>query len=230
MTYRGPAGHNSLHSHATLQLTTSDSEPLLIKDSSGLIYTGRDLFIRPGVRHSLVMSSEVTLILVEPQSRIAKYILSLCSDDEMGNIPKEISTLLRQNATSSELAYAIENMDTSSQESLDVRLDRALSFLRRAPLKNAIRNAANDCHLSESRLRALAHKHLGIPLSNWLLWCAITRAGEAISSGETLAEAAVSGGFADQAHYTRTLNRLMGITPGQIQHLLRQRQAFGSIQ
>lgn len=104
---------------------------------------------------------------------------------------------------------------------IDSRLAVALDYLKTAPLKNAVKNAAAASGLSEARLRAIAQGQLGVPLSKWLLWRAVGKAAKAVATGETLAVAAVAGGFADQAHFTRTLNKLMGVTPAQASRPLR---------
>ncbi|MBL4671808.1 MAG: helix-turn-helix domain-containing protein [Arenicella sp.] len=221
MAFIGHAGDNSPHSHATLQITLSHTESLRLEDSSGRVHTSKKLYVRPGIKHALLNSSKVTLILIEPQSSLARYILSLCPANPIGDVPAEIIANLNINNKAIEIVSALKKLVVTEQAGIDPRLSQALLFLRHAPLKNAIRNAATTCHLSESRLRAIATKHLEIPLSKWVLWCAIARASNAIAEGESLAEAAVTGGFADQAHYTRTLHKLMGITPGKTTHLLK---------
>jgi AraC-like DNA-binding protein len=51
-------------------------------------------------------------------------------------------------------------------------------------------------------------------LSQWLLWRKLEQAALAISTGASLAEAAHAGGFADQPHFSRTMRRMFGLTPG----------------
>jgi AraC-like DNA-binding protein len=222
MVFIGHAGDNSPHSHATLQLTISHTEPLLLEDNSGRLHKSKKLYVRPGIKHALLSSSKVTLVLIEPQSSIARYILSLCPADSIGNLPAEILANLDINNKAVEIVSALKKLVITEQSDVDPRLSQALLFLRHAPLKSAIKNAAIICQLSESRLRAIATQHLGIPRSKWVLWCAIARASKAIAECESLAEAAVTGGFSDQAHYTRTLHKLMGITPGKTTHLLKE--------
>ncbi|MEL6172406.1 MAG: AraC family transcriptional regulator, partial [Pseudomonadota bacterium] len=96
---------------------------------------------------------------------------------------------------------------------IDGRLTKALEFLRTSELKGAIAAAAKVCGLSEPRLRAIAKEQLGVPLSKWLVWQATRRSALAMADGASLADAAYAGGFADQAHLTRTMGRIMGVTP-----------------
>lgn len=215
MIYRGRAGDNSRHAHATLQLTLSAHEPVKLEDDLGAMHSGSAIFVRPGVKHGLSVSEDITLVLLEPQTPIARYILALCSADLIGKIPSAIAHILRQSEPLEQLAKTLQNLIPIDQVDIDPRLERALHFLSTAPLKNAIKNAAMDCGLSAPRLRVIAHQQLGIPLSKWILWRAISRASAAIVDGDDLAGAAFAGGFADQAHYTRTLRKLIGLTPGE---------------
>jgi AraC-like DNA-binding protein len=215
MVYRGRAGDNSRHAHATLQLTLSTREPVILEEGFGGLHKGRALFVRPGVKHGLAVSEDITLVLLEPQTPIARYILAKCSADQIGPVPSDIAHILGQSQPLEHLVKTLRSLNPIDQVDIDLRLERALQFLNTAPLKNAIKNAALDCGLSAPRLRAIAHQQLGIPLSKWILWRAISRASAAIVDGDDLAGAAITGGFADQAHYTRTLRNLIGLTPGQ---------------
>ena len=51
------------------------------------------------------------------------------------------------------------------------------------------------------------------PLSQWLVWRKLQRAGREMAAGAGLAEAAVAAGFADQAHMNRITKRMFGVTP-----------------
>ncbi|MCW2993690.1 MAG: DNA-binding protein, partial [Conexibacter sp.] len=44
-------------------------------------------------------------------------------------------------------------------------------------------------------------------------WMRLRAAAEALRDGRSIADAALSGGFADQAHLTRWMREMMGLTP-----------------
>jgi AraC-like DNA-binding protein len=67
--------------------------------------------------------------------------------------------------------------------------------------------------VSERRLRQLFHAHAGIPVRRFVLWTRIRAALKAIVQGASLASAAQSGGFSDQAHFTRTFREMFGVPP-----------------
>jgi AraC-like DNA-binding protein len=80
---------------------------------------------------------------------------------------------------------------------------------------------AADVGLSPQRLRALARDQLGMPLARWRVWTRLRRAAEALQAGQSLADAANTAGFADQAHLTRQMREMMGLTPAVVVPLLR---------
>lgn len=75
--------------------------------------------------------------------------------------------------------------------------------------------------LSPQHLRALAQHQLGMPLARWRIWQRLVRAAEALREGQPLAAAAITGGFADQAHFNRQMREMMGLTPSAVLPVLR---------
>lgn len=57
-------------------------------------------------------------------------------------------------------------------------------------------------------------------LSRWRMQ-RLRRAVEALREGQSLAAAAITGGFADQAHFARRMGETMGLTPLAVLPLLR---------
>lgn len=96
---------------------------------------------------------------------------------------------------------------------LDRRLNSALKLLAEAPGEYRLPKIAQLCGLSESRLRTIAHDQLGVSLATWAVWRKLERSVRALVDGMTLVDASNAGGFADQAHFTREMRRLFGITP-----------------
>ena len=80
---------------------------------------------------------------------------------------------------------------------------------------------AVDVGLSPQRLRALARQQLGMPLARWRVWTRLRRAAEALQRGQSLADAAVAAGFADQAHLNRQMREMMGLTPAALLPIVR---------
>jgi methylphosphotriester-DNA--protein-cysteine methyltransferase len=53
------------------------------------------------------------------------------------------------------------------------------------------------------------------------VWVRLRRAAEALRAGQSLADAAITAGFADQAHLTRRMREMMGLTPAAVLPVLR---------
>jgi methylphosphotriester-DNA--protein-cysteine methyltransferase len=84
----------------------------------------------------------------------------------------------------------------------------------------AIPDIAAAVDLSPQRLRALARGQLGMPLARWRVWSRLRRAAEAMRDGASVADAAVTAGFSDQAHLSRQMRDMMGLTPAAVAPLL----------
>jgi AraC family transcriptional regulator len=99
----------------------------------------------------------------------------------------------------------------------DARIARALDLMR-AQLADAIPLSAmaTAVHLSPDRFRHLFMKETGVGFRAYLLWQRLERALAAYVAGQTLTEAAHSGGFADSAHFSRTFRRMFGIAPASV--------------
>ncbi|MFB9838919.1 helix-turn-helix domain-containing protein, partial [Actinoallomurus acaciae] len=102
---------------------------------------------------------------------------------------------------------------------LDGRLLDAMRTLTDEPLSMVA--LAAEVGLSPQRLRALARQQLGMPLTRWRGWRRLARSAEALREGRPLSGAALEGGFADQAHLTREMRRMMGLTPADVVRALR---------
>ena len=114
-----------------------------------------------------------------------------------------------------EIINILDKLGQVSFERLDPRLLAVLEDLDRNLDNPSILNAANRTGLSRSRVRTLAREQIGVPLSTWVMWRKLVKANKALSLGANLSDAALAGHFADQAHFTRTMKRMFGVTPTQ---------------
>ena len=213
LVYRGRAADNRPHAHATLQLTVSLGPDISISDQSEQVISGAALCVKAGKRHTLHPSDRALLVLIEPQSQLAHYVQSFAGDDDVSSVDPNLIAQVNWEGELDTLLDSLELNFGNIGSQMDLRLLEALKFLRSAQLKGAISAAAKSCGLSEPRLRAIAQKQLGVPLSKWLIWQATRRSAQAMEQGASLAEAAYAGGFSDQAHLTRTMGKIMGVTP-----------------
>lgn len=209
--FRGHAADNAPHAHATLQIVASTGGPAMIEQPGCAPTIGSHLVVRPGVVHALRPIDNVTLVFLEPQTAAAQRILALTPTCDVAELSADLRSDLRFDAPLAESLAAIENVAATAA---DERVEKALAYLASATGPRAVARAAAAADLSPSRLRALAHEQLGTPLTAWLAWRRLERAGKSMAAGASLAEAAVDAGFADQAHLTRVTRQVFGITPG----------------
>jgi AraC-like DNA-binding protein len=153
------------------------------------------------------------LIYVEPETPLARALCRGIDTRTVSQAPPPIAKTARRATSPATWMAALEATSANDAARIDPRLAHALTALGDQPGTLAIAEAAARSRLSPSRLRVLARTQLGVPLATWLLWRKLIRAGQAIASGDTLADAATHAGFADQAHMSRAMRRMFGVTP-----------------
>lgn len=221
--YRGHAGENQLHSHTATQLVFAP-EGATLRTADAERISGTALIARPGTRHALLPAHDVLLIFLEPQSALAAFVDGASPPEAVSRLSDEVAALVDLDAPLPLCAIRLAaRVDRGRVD--DPRLQRALAFLCDTPGARPIARAAASAGLSTPRLRALAQSQLGTPLAGWVAWRRLRRAGDAMSAGATLAEAAADAGFADQAHLSRAMRKVFGISPGMAQAVLSTAQA-----
>ncbi|MBP7703692.1 MAG: helix-turn-helix transcriptional regulator [Caulobacter sp.] len=211
--YRGPSAENSLHAHVALQLAFGLDDEIRLRLEEDDEVQGRGFLIRPGAAHAITSVAAVGLIYIEPQAPLAFSLLDRMGTEAVEPAPPAVLDLLDPEGDPAAWLGALQAAFPRAERSLDPRIGRVLTRLATAPTVS-IADAARECGLSESRLRELAREQLGLPLSTWLVWRKLERAAQEMAAGASLADAAIAGGFADQAHCARTMRRMFGVTPG----------------
>lgn len=207
VAFTGASAGNTLPAHPALQVTmTKCAAPVTVYGCHGEAYRDGAILVRPGVGHRLQPHPDVQVLLVEPQSSLALHLLSKAPDAPIAVVP---SGAARKLADGPEAILA-----GLKPRTLDPTLQRALTALRRVDDGTDVASAARSAGVSASRLRAIARIELGVTLAECLVWRKLDRACAALTRGARLADAAARGGFADQAHLTRTMRRVFGVTPG----------------
>lgn len=210
--YFGPSDDNDLHQHAAYQIVLSATNAATVLDGNGIEWSGGPLLVKPLVMHAVHSNDPVSLIYLDPQSALA---LDLLNDAEPADIVGLPATVLPINGKSSPSRVMdwLNSYSRLSPKNLDSRLKDAIARLGEEPGRVSLSETARICGISESRLRTLAREQLGVPLSTWLIWRKLERAARDLAEGESLGHAALAGGFSDQAHFTRSMRRMFGVTP-----------------
>lgn len=206
--YRGPVGGGGpIHRHGAFQIVVAGRGEVAMVDPAGTRHQTAALVVSPMAPHRILAIRDLITYFIEPHCLFAdqlrqRYDAGIAAAPELGELRE------------SDVAAACRGQ---SQE-LDPRLVTALALL--ADSNIAMPSLAAEIGLSPQRLRALARRELGMPLSRWRVWSRLRRAVEALQSGMPLAEAAVAAGFSDQAHFTRQMREMMGLTPTMVRHAL----------
>jgi len=100
---------------------------------------------------------------------------------------------------------------------VDERLLMALDTIEHElPRQISLKSLARQVCLSEDRFLHLFSEQLGLPLRPYVLHQRTMRATAEILEGRSVSQAAVSAGFSDTAHFSRTFLRLTGSHPSLI--------------
>ncbi|MFI5645311.1 helix-turn-helix domain-containing protein [Kitasatospora sp. NPDC051705] len=207
--YRGPLADSVFHRHAAFQVAVAvGGGPVSVTDGAGVRHRGDAVVVAPMVRHRMAPSRSVLVFFVDPHCAFADRLRAGCGAG--------VTVAPRwRGLTEADLRAA----GALPSAEVDPRLWAAMQALAddRVPLSGL----AALVGLSPQRLRALAQRQLGLPLARWRIWRRLARAVGVLGGGGTLAEAALAGGFADQAHFGRRMREMTGLTPSEVLPALR---------
>jgi AraC-like DNA-binding protein len=219
--FRGQHSDNNAHSHAAIQVVTASKGEVTVVDSpEGAMLSAPSISIRSGVMHRLLPGERCTILLVEPQSTLGLRLQELMVDPIAAS-PAPIAECLSSGEPLGRVIAALHEQLTSSPVEVDRRLLKAVEWIASHASEVPVSAAASRCGLSPARLRALANEQLGVPLAKLVLWQKVKVASGALLKGLPPAEAAAAAGFADQAHLSRTVRQVLGVTPGTVRGMQR---------
>ena len=179
-----------------------------VVDASDFPHRAAALLVPPMERHCLLATPDVLTYFVEPHCVFADrlrrdYGNAITAAPELRDLSDD----------------DVRPVGGRPSDELDPRLVLALNTLADSTI--ALPSLAAQVGLSPQRLRVLAQQQLGMPLARWRVWTRLRRAAEALQGGQSLADAAITAGFADQAHLTRQMREMMGLTPAVLPPIVR---------
>lgn len=227
--YRGLVDENRPHSHYAVQLTLGLNHPFL------LVSEGREELCRTAVIQSNqihTMSGRETdfvFVLAEPLSPAGVFIHNVRTDTFGGdsifpeNILRTAGCLIDQfngetptDNLVSELLKLL-GMEESPPRAGDRRVADIMHYIRdHIESSFTVPSLAKRVGLSESRLQHLFREHAGLPLTRYILWERIKTVVQIAGGGGDLTTAAVTAGFSDAAHLSRTFKDMFGLNPSKI--------------
>jgi AraC-like DNA-binding protein len=206
--YRGPTTAGTIHRHAAFQIMIGMPDAVGVVDAAERIHCAAALVVPPMQPHCLLATSDVLTYFVEPHCAFADRLRARYGDGITA--APELTDLTEDD---------VRPVGGRGSGELDPRLVTALNMLADSDI--ALSSLAADIGLSPQRLRALARQQLGMPLARWRVWTRLRRAVDSLQSGKSLADAAIAAGFADQAHLTRQMREMMGLTPAALLPIVR---------
>ncbi|MFF3088222.1 helix-turn-helix domain-containing protein [Streptomyces nojiriensis] len=194
----------SVHRHAAFQVVLAPRGEAALAGPDGGVVRGAALLVPPMTAHRMLSAGDLLTIFVEPHSALADRLRGRCGS---GSGIVAVPELYRLDEAELGRAAALPS------SGMDPRLLAAAALLE-GPVPMDL--VAARVGLSPQRLRALARQQLGMPLARRRIWLKLRRSAEALGEGRSPAEAAAAGGFADQAHLTRRMREMIGMTPAAV--------------
>ncbi|ATQ41567.1 helix-turn-helix domain-containing protein [Caulobacter mirabilis] len=209
--WRGAVGDAAIHRHLAAQAVFAP-EPIAITDAEGRTATGCCVLVDPLVAHRLGAHPHAELVFVEPARRLPPSVA------ERLEAARSAGALVLISAPQGPRFWArwLAEPDTPAAPS-DPRIAAALEAIETmiADGPASLAAAAKASGLSSERFRHRFADQVGVPFRRYVQWRRLRLAAAALSAGEDATRAAHTAGFADSAHFARTLKATFGVTAGQ---------------
>jgi AraC-like DNA-binding protein len=207
--WRGAVGDNRLHRHLAAQAVLAD-EPLSIETADGARVEARVLLIDPLTPHRLAEARRARIVFVEPAGRLPPGLA-----DELAARAGDVACLQAQERR---LRFWLRDDRPAGPESREPPWGEAvLASIDRSLAAGRVRlsDAAAASRLSPERFRHVFAESYGLPFKRFVLWRRLQTAAAALINGDDATGAAHAAGFADSAHFTRTMKTMLGVQPSQ---------------
>lgn len=215
IVFRGRSFENKLHAMPGTVLAMSHDGHSVVLNEKGVPVGGAACLIDPMTPHMIAAERSVTITFLSPlRCLVEEFVIAQCQD---GFAPLDRALFPDPTCeTLTAFANQIQQVLLPEKNAIDRRLQAALDLLGREPGVLTVAEVAESVGVSASRLRALAQRELGSSLARWLTWKKLEHAVKGVAQGEAFAQSALSAGFADQAHFTNAMRRLLGTAPSEI--------------
>ena len=231
--YVGPSKATTSHRNHAAALLAAPGAHLRVMLADGTELCDEAVYIPSGVEYAtMAVDVVIAALFWEPESASFRAAVVTGADTPRAfSFPHSCHGAvhsLQQPATSPaeanriiERLFGISGSTSFTAPTLDARVESALAFLKDSPQHyGSIEALAAKVHLSPSRLAHVFKQEVGVPVRRYVLWTKMRRALDLAIAGESLTSAALSAGFADSSHLSRTVRSMMGIAP---EYLFRHR-------
>ncbi len=206
--WSGSVGDTVPHRHFAAQAVFSDT-PIRLLDDAGLEISATCLLIEPDTRHQLLPADFAEICYVEPTSPagLAEGLRNRIAQTDVRIVSVGAARPFWRNA-----------IGRSMVRPIDARISRAISAIEHLLPDGTIRLAdiCADSALSIGRFRHLFSSEIGMPFQRYILWCRLRAAFDELIAGSSITAASHAAGFADSAHFARTIKAMFGIRAGDL--------------
>ncbi len=219
--FKGRSGDNAAHAHHAIQVLLAESPQALWTPMAGW-QSYRGAVIGHNQQHQLA-PTHVVMVYLDPDSDVGRRVRVLLADgftvlsDEQTNRARTAVNASEDRRLDRLLVEAIQPMqdEDAGMQSADPVIAALIAALPAAiPDSLPAARLARQAGLSTSRFLHRFSAYAGLPLRPYLRWRRLLTAMAGVMRGDPLTDAALAAGFADVAHFNRTVRRHFGITPG----------------
>lgn len=237
----GPGYTASKHRHHCVQLVMALQGELYVRSGPGRRWTACGAaLVRPDAPHEVkAVDVQVLLAFVDAESDLGAALLQKIESDITVLQDATVSSWRSHlgdpaTLTGAQVEPWIRNqlLPDRYEPKLHPAVRRVLRIIREeigTRDEFRLEEMAQAGRLSPSRFMHVFTASVGVPLRPYILWLRLQMACGEMMRGASIADAAQSAGFSDAAHLSRTLRRMMGMTPGELlQRRAETRAAFAS--
>ncbi len=217
------------HAHPVIQLVIAkEGEFKTLHPESGEWVNQKGLLIQPNHQHQCDATNVPIFSLdIDPDTTLGEWVIDHVLKEssvltypsaQLGEIDfKQVDQFVADEDWEGLYAYIKEVLHYEEQKSTHPREERIAVVVKY--IHNHIHELLSTdeltevSYLSESRLLHLFKAEMGLPIRSYILWYRLKVAMEKVIRGANLTEAAHAAGFSDQAHFTRTCRKMLGVPP-----------------
>ncbi|MEV4895571.1 AraC family transcriptional regulator [Nonomuraea sp. NPDC055795] len=208
--YGGMLGAGGLHAHHAVQFLIGDD--LVLAGADGRAHAVTTALIPANAPHAIVRgTADALLALIDPAQARPERGRSRAGSAAAWRVDVDVPA--RRDLPSLRELVATLTATTPPQPRHPALTEAARIIEALLPAQVRLGEVAAAVRLSPSRLSHLFTGEFGLPFRRYVLWARLRAALTALSGGLSLTEAAHTAGFADSAHLTRTVHRMMGAAP-----------------
>ncbi len=234
----GTSFNTDPHFHNTLQLVFDIENQFLLRDVKNPWRKFKSALIGENHVHQLDSNGGIQLfIYLDKDTRYAqslkdKYLtdqlIAGLNDFKIENLQTDYfkKLLISRDcqvifSACGQILESLVEIKVSNQ--VDPRVLMAINYIEAASVKQfKVKDIAQEVCLSESRLRHLFKDQVGQPIQSFVLWRRLVKSLSPVLKGVKMTEAALSSGFYDHAHMTRTYQNILGAAPSQLPQWIAQ--------